>query len=528
MHSHRVSFFLARSTRVLRRHLAPALALATLTVPARVLAAFGVTSSGGNYVVDTGASPSFVFSVSQTNGDIMSIKRGGTELQISSGHSQVNSGLGNCTVTATTIGTDRIKITCTLSDGTIHYYIAKSGHSLIYMATYVTHDTEWRFIPRLQNALFDGIPQCSDYESGGTAIESADTVLLNGTTRSKYSGNKQMKDDVSHGASGTAGTATMWMGVRETSSGGPFFRDIQISGDSNMTNPYNYMKSGHAQTESWRAGLHGPYALSFSGSPDFGSWWDTLGLTGWVTQAGRGRVNATISGGDFVGYSNASAQYWSGAGLSPYMKPGTYTMTLFKGELAVATSSVSVTAGGTTNKSISSTFSFPATIWRFGTWDGKPSEFMNAANVLVMHPSDSRNAAWGPKTIPVTNSPSTWPCYMFRDVNDGCKLTFTLTSAQVANHTIRIGITAANSGGRPQIQVNNWLSAAPASSTQPASRILTIGTYRGNNVLYTYAVPASAFVSGTNTLTIRCISGSTSSSPWTGPSFSFDCIELLN
>ena len=62
---------------------------------------------------------------------------------------------------------------------------------------------------------------------------------------------------------------------------------------------------------------------------------------------------------------------------------------------------------------------------------------------------------------------------------------------------MRIGITAAYAGGRPQIAVNNWTSAAPAASSQPGSRSLTIGTYRGNNALYSYAVPASAFVTGT-------------------------------
>jgi rhamnogalacturonan endolyase len=411
--------------------------------------------------------------------------------------------------------------------------MAKSGDNIIYMATYAGHDTEWRFIPRLNNSLFKTIPQCSDYTPGGTVIEAADCILITnksssyyGNTVSKYFGNRQMMTDTSHSVSGSGGTATMWMGNRETSSGGPFFRDIQVSAGSTGSNPYNYMKSAHAQTESWRQGLNGVYALSFGGTPDLGTIWDPMGMNGYVKNSGRGQVNATISGGNYVGYKNATAQYWSGAGLSPLMKAGTYTMTLFSGELEVATSTVTVSAGTTVNKSISSTFSFPSYIWRLGTWDGKPSEFMNAANCLVMHPSDHRQSSWGPKTVS-SSSPGSWPCYMWRDENTGCNITFNLSSSQVAAHTVRIGITAANSGGRPQIAVNSWTSPAPSSSTQPDSRIVTIGTYRGNNVMYTYDVPASAFVSGANTLTVWCISGD-SVSGWTGPAVSFDCIELLN
>ncbi len=497
------------------------LALATpLLFPVQTFAAFGAVASGGGFICDTGGG--LVFTVN-SGGDLSSIKLNGNELNIST-PSGVNSGFGASSVASAAIGGYRWKITCVNGDST-HYYLFQNGVNVIYMATYAGHDTEWRFIPRLDNSKFKVVPYCSDYTPGGTAIESADTIqLANGDTVSKYYGNAQMKDDVHHSVSGTAGTATMWMGNRETSSGGPFFRDIQTSAGGTGSNPYNYMKSGHAQTESWRQGLHGIYALSFGGTPDF-TIWDPAAMIGWVTPGGRGHVNATISGGDLVGYSNANAQYWSPAGLSPGMKPGTYEMTLYKGELEVATSSVTVTAGGTVNKSISSTFSFPSTIWRLGTWDGRTTEFMNGTNVLTRHPSDHRNSAWGPKTV-ASNAASSWPCYMFKGVNNGCKITFSLSSGQVAAHTVRIGITAANSGGRPQIVVNSWTSPAPASSTQPASRILTIGTYRGNNVLYTYDVPASAFVSGTNTLTVDVISGS--SGTWTGPSIGFDCIELLN
>ena len=91
---------------------------------------------------------------------------------------------------------------------------------------------------------------------------------------------------------------------------------------------------------------------------------------------------------------------------------------------------------------------------------------------------------------------------------------------------MRIGITAAYAGGRPQITVNSWTSAAPSPSSQPSSRSLTIGTYRGNNTLYTYSVPASAFVAGSNTMTITVISGSSALSDWLSPAVSYDCVEM--
>lgn len=517
------------------------LSAAAALIPSSAFAAFGVTSSNGIYTVDTGGG--LVYQVN-SGGDIPSIKLNGNELNLTNSSSGVNSGFGATSVTVgPVVGGDRIKITCVNGDS-IHYYLVKSGQNIIYMATYAGHDTEWRFIPRLQYSKFNVVPACSDYTPGGTAIESADTIqLANGDTVSKYYGNAQMKDDISHKVSGSAGTATMWMGNRETSSGGPFFRDIQVSAGSTGSNPYNYMKSGHAQTESWRMGLHGIYALSFGGTPDFGTIWDSMGLQGYVPASGRGRVIGNgLSGRNSaytytVGFSNASAQYWTTANNATNgsfgcynMKPGTYTMTVYKGELGVYSESVTVTAGNPTTlntRTITADPSSQSAIWRLGDWDGRPSEFLNAANVLKMHASDHRLSSWGPKTV-ASNAPGSWPCYMFRDVNDGCKITFSLTSAQVAAHTVRIGITAANSGGRPQIQVNSWTSPGPSASTQPNSRILTIGTYRGNNTTYTYSVPASAFVAGTNTLTVNVISGSTSSSPWTGPSIAFDCIDLLN
>lgn len=85
-------------------------------------AAFGVTSTNGRFVVDTNGG--LVFSVSQTNGDIVSLVYSGTEAQDSSKMSHIASGLGSATVSATTISSTYIKITVVTSTLT-QYYIAK-------------------------------------------------------------------------------------------------------------------------------------------------------------------------------------------------------------------------------------------------------------------------------------------------------------------------------------------------------------------------------------------------------------------
>src|SRR5207302_5113168 len=119
------------------------------------------------------------------------------------------------------------------------------------------------------------------------------------------------------GVTGTGVGIFMAYGNRETSSGGPYFRDIQ----NQSAEVYNYMFSGHNQTEPPRLGLHGPYALVFTNGstptvPDM-SWMDGLGLTGWVSPSQRGNVSGgPITGRDTryaytVAFANAEAQYWT-------------------------------------------------------------------------------------------------------------------------------------------------------------------------------------------------------------------------
>jgi rhamnogalacturonan endolyase len=264
------------------------------------------------------------------------------------------------------------------------------------------------------------------------------------------------------------------------------------------------------------------------------SWMSGLGLAGWVSSRGTvsGRVAGVTSGlPALVGFRNATAQYWatpSSAGdfVTPAMKPGTYTQTLFQGELEVATRTVTVTANATlTGQNITSTRANPATIWKIGEWDGTPLEFRNGGNLSLMHPSDTRNGGWGPVAFTAGSAATGFPAAQWKNVNDPTTIRFNLTAAQVRAHVVRIGITAAIAGGRPSITVNSFNSAGPAPSSQPSSRSLTIGTYRGNNTLFTFNVPATAFVAGANTLVIHVISGS-SGTGFLNPGYSYDAVEL--
>jgi rhamnogalacturonan endolyase len=511
-----------------------------------VTSTFGVTSASGVLTVDTGAG--LVFKV-KANGDISSIKyKGGAELQDQTKGSHIGSGLGSATVVSYTVDGSVAKITLTTST-LVHYLLVRAGENTIYMGTYVTAEPsvgELRWITRLQGKYFSTVPAESDLRDNIGAIESSDIFgMADGTTRSKYYGNQRAMDLSLRGVTGTGIGAYMVYGNRESSSGGPFYRDIQNQSGTDAE-VYNYMNSGHAQTEAWRMGFHGPYALVFTdGStpaiPDM-SWMESQNLLGWVPAAQRGKVTGRgLFGFDLahrftVGFANSAAQYWTvakapnGNFTTPAMKPGIYTMTVYKDERALYTSQVNVGSASTTTLEPITLTGDPdkdAAVWRIGNWDGTPLEFLNGPSINLRHPSDPRNASWGPVSYTVGSPYSMFPAAQWKTgVNSSTTVSFVLAPDQVKNHTIRIGITAAYEGGRPGIKVNNWNGPVPVASSQPDSRSLTTGNYRGNNKMYTVSVPASAFVAGTNTLTIGVTSGS-SGTAFLSPAFAFDALDML-
>ncbi|KAK7690327.1 hypothetical protein QCA50_006984 [Cerrena zonata] len=249
-------------------------------------AAFGVTKSGNNFVVDSGAG--LVTTINGANGDLTSLKFNGKELQDSSKFTQLSSGLGSATVTSSV--NNNIAVITIKTSTITHYYIVRSGTNTIYIGTFASAEPtvgELRFIARLsKSALPNGSP-AADIQ-GGTAIEGSDVFLVNGQTRSKfYSSNRFINDQV-HGATGSGvGAFVIVPGTGyESSSGGPFFRDIDNQG-GDQQEVYFYMNSNHEQTESYRTGFFGPYALAVTtGSTPSGtldtSFFDSLGLQGYV------------------------------------------------------------------------------------------------------------------------------------------------------------------------------------------------------------------------------------------------------
>ena len=526
-------------------------------LPSLAQAEFGLIQTKQRFVVNSGAG--LVFEVDKSTGSITSWNYNGVEYRFdeTKRNSHINSGLGARTaVNAELIGKDLIKVTIQADEnnqvagGLVHYLLVKKHQNAVVMATYVAQAArvgELRWITRLWAARVPNGPVPSDVRSNTGAIESADVFgMADGTTRSKYYGNRLTKGkeraiDLTYcGATGPEIGVWMVFGNRESSSGGPFFRDIQNQ-CGKAQEICNYMYSGHNQTEDWRLNvLHGPYAMVFTdGKPpsmpmDF-SWMDSrkLELKGWVPEADRGMVSGTVSGipdnlEKVIGFANESAQYWvkaapDGSFASPPMKPGKYQVTLYKQELEVASDTVTVTRGQTSEISLKAKPE-PEVLWRLGSRDGTPNGFLNADKVIEMHPSDVRMADWNVGKFVVGNSqPATGiPCYQWKTTSD-LQIEFELTKDQVVDSRVRIGITAAYAGARPMVSING-LQKGGRPSTQPKSRSLTIGTYRGNNKTYSFGIPKRFLVTGKNKLTITPISGS-GSTGFLSAGYALDFIE---
>ncbi|WP_328744216.1 polysaccharide lyase family protein [Streptomyces sp. NBC_00285] len=517
---------------------------------------FGYRDDGRAYVVDTGAG--LVFKVDHGNGDLSSLVYRGTEYQgYGNRNSQVETGLGRSSVSIRKAGGT---VLVTVVHGTMHhYYAARRGENNVYMWTNKADAsiTATRYIVRVKPGLFpDNGPDSWDSRTD-TVIEAQDVRRKpDGTTRSKHYSNQRVIDYDHVGWS--TGKVGMWM-VRsnhEKASGGPFYRSLMRHHYEDGAGLYEILYYGENQTEPMRFGLQGPYVLSFTDgsapSPALRhdridtSWADGLGLVGWVGRSGRGRVAGVgIAGRDTayaytVGLASADAQYWTeadpatGRFVSPYMLPGTYTLTVHKEELAVHTTRVTVTAGRTTplhTLAIGADPSRSAAIWRIGAWSGTPRGFKNASLMTTMHPSDARARPWTGTAFTVSASRvDDFPCYQWADINKGLRIRFKLTAQQLTSgHTLNIGVTTAFANGRPRIRVNDWLSAVPTSAGEPTTRSLTVGSYRGNNHTYRYAIPASAWTKSPDAyqeLTLDIVSGS-GSSAYLSPGVAYDVVELL-
>jgi rhamnogalacturonan endolyase len=421
-------------------------------------------------------------------------------------------------------------------------------------------------------------------------IEASDVSGINtgpnaGETRSKHYSNMRLKDWSYIG--GTGPNVGIWIqrDNNEGGSGGAFYRSLlnQITSTNNeITYIVNY---GEGQTEGFRFNRLNAYTMAFNNgaapAPVDTAWFSKMNLLGYVPPAGRGNVFVPAIYGRnpafpyTVGFANGTAQYWADAAgndgntRADGMIPGAYTMTVYKNELAVASAQVNVTAG-TTNIVPAVTIgadplvnsddprgkwhlakgdpSLTQALLRIGEWDGTPKEFVNGDKITVMHPSDVRMAPWfsiasaaNPYVVGVSKPGLHMPAFQWKGLNTApngpVTVNFTLKASQISaasTYRFRIGITAAQAGGRPQININSWASPFVGSQTgdvfppaQPATRTMTVGTYRARNITYDYTIPASALVAGTNTLKVWVVSGSTSASSWLTPAVSFDAMDLI-
>lgn len=508
-------------------------------------------------------------------------------------------------------GSDYIKITVTSDGGAkgmlTHYYMVKRGDPKIYMGTYFTGEPDTlglvRFIARVPiNSLPNGTPAGTpggafpngtwpdDLRATSGAIESADifgitTGAMAGETRSKHYSNMRAKDWKYIG--GTGPGVGMWI-VRdnyEGGSGGPFYRCLlnQITSTNNeITYIVNY---GEGQTEGFRMNRLNAYTIVFTDgsapAPVDTSWFSRMNLLGYVPPSGRGAVfvpaiyNRNPNFNYTVALAGPTGQYWSDAASNDGnatidgVIPGNYTMTVYKNELAVAASQVTVTPG-TTNIVPAVTInadtlnpaddphgkwhlakgdpSLTPAIFRIGEWDGTPLEFLNGDKLNRMHPQDVRMTDWWstatattPYVVGYSKPALNMPAYQWKGLSTAplgpTVINFPLKASQIvatSTYRLRIGVTTGQAGARPQVSVNGWTSGYIGSQSgdtfppaQPSTRTMTVGTYRAVNVTYDYLVPASALVAGTNTLKINVVSGSTSTSKWLTPGFSFDAIDLV-
>ncbi|KAI0485126.1 Rhamnogalacturonase B, N-terminal-domain-containing protein [Xylariaceae sp. FL0804] len=540
--------------------------MAILVLAASLLAwvapalAITVSESGSSIVVNTESAYGFRTTIDSTTCDVTSLNFNNNEYQYSGTYSQIASGLGSATVSYSTQG-DYVIVQCVASNDDFdltHYMVFADGANDIWMGTNTNAEPtvgELRYIFRL-TTLEDAYPfgNVSD-TAGGSVVEGSDVFLVDGETRSKFYSSERFIDDDVYCATGSgASVHACWVRpdnrATEKSSGGPFFRDIDLNWGGEYHSVTYYMNSNHVQTEDYRQGFHGPYVFSFarSGIPSASdydtSFFDDLGLSGYKTKAERGTVTGQASGtsadlptvlhwynDDYQGWAYASS---SGAFTSPELVAGSYTMALYQDELLAATSTVDVSAGGSTTADIAATStiltdSSRTTVFQLGDYDGRPTGFLNADLQLRTHPSDARMADWAAGTVAAgsTAAAGSFPMAIFKSVNDGQVISFSADADAAASAaTLRMATTLAFAGGRPQATVNDYVCESPSAPTEIDSRGVTRGAYRGRGEVYECSVPAGTLVSGENTVTINVISGS-SGDTFLSPNVVFDAVELF-
>lgn len=275
------------------------------------------------------------------------------------------------------------------------------------------------------------------------------------------------------------------------------------------------------------------------------SFFASLSIQGYVPAAGRGVVAGTATGVSptfqtVLHWHNPSAQYWAvaspadGAYASPPMKPGTYAVSMYRGEYLVANDTVTVAVPASSSSPSSSTTTTttarvvatknlvaadpaPPVVFRIGVFDGRPTELKNGDRIERMHPADVRMSSWGGNyTVGASDPARDFPMALFAKQGGVATVNFRLTAAQISaaaanggggsggGFTLKVGTTLSFKGGRPKVGVNGaaWAGRDPGPPRLIDSRGVTRGAYRGYGEVYTWPVPAGALKAGDNTLTL--------------------------
>jgi rhamnogalacturonan endolyase len=527
-----------------RRKFSIGLVSATL-IGAGLFATQSWASDNPDISFDTGAG--LTFTVNGETGDMKSLKHNGVELfsPLAKAGGQFESGTNADSVTSQTFADGR-RIVVTATDSTrslTQYYFARKGDNTVYMATKMTRTLgEARYIARLNSSVLPTSATAATTSGSTSTVEGSDVFRFDdGRTASKFYSSQRAIAQKAYGASGTGTAVYMLAGTNEMASGGPFFRDIEVNNVGPTTNVTHYLFSGHEQTEPMRLGLSNPYALTVTdGATPTAHSWSFLSayIPGLLSDAQRGALAGAASGswrgnqGGTVALAGPNGQYWAkvraGKYLIGHVRPGTYTATLYAGELAVGnTKTVTVTAGNTTQTDMSGDAPTPGTLFQLGTFDGTPKGFLNADKIETMHPSDKRMSTWDVGTVDVSAGASTFPMAEFADVNSPLAVRFPLSSVPADGVTLRIAVAESFAGGRPQVSVGSWTSNARLSPAPVKidSRGVTRGTWRGPNASYTFTIPANVLKAGTNTISIGVLSGS-SGTGFLSPNFVFDALAL--
>jgi len=494
--------------------------------------------AASTFSYDTGSG--LVVAIDTGTGNLTSLRHRGAELAAAGqAAGQFESGWTSATVTRKAFGSS--VLWSASSGGVTQYYFLRRGDNTVYMATDVaTSIGEGRFIARLSSSLLATSPVAATTAGATSAVEGSDVYrFADGHTASKFYSSQRLVAQQPYGAHGSAHGVYILPGTQEMSSGGPFFRDIEVNDAGAATNLTAYLFSGHTQTEALRQGLHGPYALAVTdGAAPAATDLSFLSayIPGLLSSSQRGTVSGTASGSwnglpATVALAGGNGQYWTRTGSGAFtiarVKPGTYTATLYVGELAVQSRSVTVSAARTSTVTLSGDLPAKGTLFQIGSWDGTPAGFLNAGKIETMHPSDVRMSSWTVSTFASTASAAGFPMALFQGVNSGVKVTFPLSSVPANGARLRIGSTLAFAGGRPAVTVGNWTSPSSASPAPVDlnSRGVTRGTWRGDNTTYTFAIPANALKAGPTTVIINVISGS-SGTGFLSPNFVVDALAL--